>query len=76
MQPRRVLFNTVLGAFARAGNFNGAKEWFAEGCQDGMEANTQGLGKLIDAAVERKSYRGDPKPIKSVCQAIRCAMEH
>eukprot|EP00971_Amphidinium_carterae_P254778 5057547-Amphidinium_carterae.1 len=52
MQPRRVLFNTVLGAFASAGNFNGAKEWFAEGCQDGMEANTKGLGKLIDAAVK------------------------
>eukprot|EP00971_Amphidinium_carterae_P272700 5412157-Amphidinium_carterae.1 len=52
MQIRRVYFNTVLKAFAKVGNFEGASTWFARGSEDGISANSKGLGKLIDAAAK------------------------
>eukprot|EP00971_Amphidinium_carterae_P274007 5438286-Amphidinium_carterae.1 len=52
MSSRRMYFNTVLKAFANAGNFDGASTWYAQGSEDGIIANSKGLGKLIEAAVK------------------------
>eukprot|EP00971_Amphidinium_carterae_P101666 2012165-Amphidinium_carterae.2 len=52
MQKRRVYFNTVLKAFANAGNFKDASTWLARGSEDGIVANSKGLGKLIEAAAK------------------------
>jgi len=51
-KQRRTTCNTVLKAFANAGKFVEALEWFEKMQRDGVQPNEKGMGKLLEAAAK------------------------
>lgn len=55
---RTVLWNTVLKAYAKAGDFSGAVAWYETMSSEGVRTNAKTIGKLLESAANAGHLEG------------------